>query len=298
MYEKRGINPDMQAQHRQLTSMGTRLDMVFPGMEADACDAVTHDIKAELERIEDMLSIYRSDSEISLLNRHASAGCMTVSPELRDILNQVKDFHRDTGGYFDITLKPVGDFWKDNQGKDQSLALNIREKVGMERLLIEKEGVRFSNKGVFLDLGGYGKGYAIKKILPIMEMTNISCALLSFGESLIYGLGSHPYGDCWKVSIPNGDREQSLVFELKDEALSTSGNSLNNQKKFADSGHIVNPVTFGMAIMDGLVSVKAKDPVRAEVFSTALFSSGPEGSKEILKRQPGLEINWVSSELQ
>jgi len=283
----------MQAQHRQLTSMGTRLDLVFPGVEADACDALTKDILAELERIEGMLSIYRSDSEISLLNSYACAGSIEVSQELRDILNQVKVLHKETEGYFDITLKPVGDFWKEHKGEDQSIPQSIREKVGMERLLIEKEGVRFFNKGVFLDLGGFGKGYAIKKILPIMEGANISSGLLSFGESLIYGLGSHPYGDCWKVSIPYGDQEQPLVFELKDEALSTSGNTLNNQKKFADSGHIVNPVTLGMATIEGLVSVKAKNPVRAEVFSTALFSSGPEGSKEILKRQPGMIANWV-----
>lgn len=283
----------MQAAHRHLTSMGTRLDMVFPGMEADACDALTKDIKAELDRIEGLLSIYRSDSEISLLNSHAHAGYIEVSQEVLEILTQVKLFHKETEGYFDITMKPVGDFWKENKGEDQNLPQNILERVGMERWLVGNEGVKFVRKGVALDLGGFGKGYAIKKILPIMEGANISSGLISFGESLIYGLGSHPYGDCWKVSIPYGDQEQPQVFELKDEALSTSGNTLNNQKKFADSGHIVNPVTRGMATRDGLVSVKHKDPVRAEIFSTALFSSGPEGSEEILKRQPGIEAHWV-----
>lgn len=283
----------MQAAHRHLTSMGTRLDMVFPGMEADACDALTKDIKAELDRIEGLLSIYRSDSEISLLNSHAHAGYIEVSQEVLEILTQVKLFHKETEGYFDITMKPVGDFWKENKGEDQNLPQNILERVGMERWLVGNEGVKFVRKGVALDLGGFGKGYAIKKILPIMEGANISSGLISFGESLIYGLGSHPYGDCWKVSIPYGGQEQPQVFELKDEALSTSGNTLNNQKKFADSGHIVNPVTSGMATRDGLVSVKDKDPVRAEIFSTALFSSGPEGSEEILKRQPGIEAHWV-----
>lgn len=283
----------MQAAHRHLTSMGTRLDMVFPGMEADACDALTKDIKAELDRIEGLLSIYRNDSEISLLNSHAHAGYIEVSQEVLEILTQVKLFHKETEGYFDITMKPVGDFWKENKGEDQNLPQNILERVGMERWLVGNEGVKFVRKGVALDLGGFGKGYAIKKILPIMEGANISSGLISFGESLIYGLGSHPYGDCWKVSIPYGDQEQPQVFELKDEALSTSGNTLNNQKKFADSGHIVNPVTRGMATRDGLVSVKHKDPVRAEIFSTALFSSGPEGSEEILKRQPGIEAHWV-----
>ena len=95
------------------------------------------------------------------------------------------------------------------------------------------------------------------------------------------------------MSVPGDPVKGPLIFDLKDEALSTSGNSLNNQKKFANSGHIVNPVTHEMTTMDGLVSVKAKDPVKAEVYSTALFSAGPDLSKEILKSVAGVEYRWV-----
>ena len=68
---------------------------------------------------------------------------------------------------------------------------------------------------------------------------------------------------------------------------------MNNRKKFANSGHIVNPVTLQMKKIEGLVSVKAKDPVRAEVYSTALFSAGPERSEEIHKRVQDLEVRWT-----
>ena len=133
----------------------------------------------------------------------------------------------------------------------------------------------------------------MERILPILRDARINCALLSFGESLIYGLGSHPYGDSWKVSLPVGDPVKSRVFDLKNEALSISGNSLNNQKKFADSGPIVNPVTCQMVGMNGLLSVKTEDPVRAEVLSTALFSAGPQVSKELISDIPGIESHWV-----
>ena len=127
----------------------------------------------------------------------------------------------------------------------------------------------------------------------ILQSAGIECALISFGESLIYGLGSHPYGKTWRVSVPGEDPGRPMEFDLMDEPLSTSGNSLNNQKKFANSGHIVNPVTFQMTTIDGLVSVKAKDPVRAEVYSTAFFSAGPHRSDKILKEEPGVEFKWV-----
>jgi thiamine biosynthesis lipoprotein len=283
----------MQVEHRQLDSMGTRLDMVFPGMDTESCNVLVKQIKAELDRIESKLSIYRSDSELSLLNSHAHAGCVEISQEMFDILSSVKLLHNETRAYFDISMKPITDFWKENRGEELSLPESVRKKAGMHRLIFEKEGIRFANKGVCLDLGGYGKGYAIRRVLPLMEEAGINCALISFGESLIYGLGSHPYGDCWKVSIPNGDQTRPLIFELKDEALSSSGNTLNNQKKFADSGHIVNPVTLQMVRTNGLVSVITKDPVRAEVLSTALFSAGPDVSEELIQDLPGVECKWV-----
>ena len=283
----------MQVEHRQLNSMGTRLDMVFPGMAADRCNFLVRQIKAELDRIEGMLSIYQPDSELSLLNSHGHAGSIEVSQELLDIFSRIMQYHEETRAYVDISMKPVRDFWKDYRGEADKPPADVRNKAGMFRIILEKEGIRYANQGVFLDLGGFGKGYAIERILAMLEEARVDCGLISFGESLIYGLGSHPYGDCWRVSIPFGDQTKPLEFDLKNEALSISGNTLNNQKKFADSGHIVNPVTLQMARLDGLLSVKSRDPVRAEVFSTALFSAGPQASEELIKDMPGIEIHWV-----
>ena len=283
----------MEAQYRHISSMGTRLDLVFPGLEADLCDGLMEQIESELYRLDALLSIHRFDSELSHLNSTGFAGIIEISQELYDILSQIKKLSDETGGYFDVTMKPVSDYLKSKEGQEQIVDPHILDLVGMDQLMIEKGGVGFKREGVMLDLGGYGKGYAVKRIVKILQSAGLECALISFGESLIYGLGSHPYGAAWRVSIPGDDLQGPLVFDLKDEALSTSGNSLNNQKKFANSGHIVNPVTHQMTTMDGLVSVKANDPVKAEVYSTALFSAGPDLSKEILKSVSDVEYRWV-----
>jgi thiamine biosynthesis lipoprotein len=285
----------METQHRHISSMGTRLDIVFPGMEPDHCDGIITQIESELHRLDLLLSNYRFDSELSHLNSTAYAGTMEISQELYDILSQVKQLSDETGGYFDVTMKPVSDYLISKEGQEQIVDSHTIDIVGMDQLMMEKEGVRFKREGVMLDLGGFGKGYAVKRIIMILQSAGLECALISFGESLIYGLGTHPYGDTWRVSVPGDPLKGPLVFDLKDEALSTSGNSLNNQKKFAYLGHIVNPITLQMTTTDGLVSVKAKDPVKAEVYSTALFSAGPDLSKKILKSVPGVEYRWVGS---
>ena len=283
----------MKAEHHSLFSMGTRLDLVIAGASREQSDAVAAGVKAECERIEGMLSIYRGGSPVSLLNSSAHQGWMKVDRELYSLLEEIMSYHHETGGYFDITMKPVADFHKEHPGTAIDVDGETREKAGMDLVLLGADSVRFARKGVFLDLGGFGKGYAVKKMLPILDRHGIRHALISFGESLVYGWGSHPYGEAWQITVPWEGNERPFRFKLRDEALSTSGNSLNNQKKFANSGHIVNPLTLQMCRQRGLVSVKAGDPVRCEVYSTALFSAGPGKAAAILKDASDLEVRWI-----
>jgi thiamine biosynthesis lipoprotein len=283
----------MKVQHRQIQSMGTRLDLVLAGVEPERCDAIAREVKAECDRIEGLISIYRSDSVVSVLNQKAHTGTFELDQELHHIFSEIIELHGETGGYFDVTLKPVSDYFRDHEGQILPLLEKIREKVGMDKMILEPGGIRFYSKGVTIDLGGYGKGFAVKRMLPILESYQVDHALISFGESLVYGWGTHPYGETWRVAVPVEEGDEPANFDLKNEALSTSGNSLNNQKKFAYSGHIVNPVTLQMVTQRGLVSVKSSDPVRAEVFSTALFSAGPERTGEILQHTTDLEIRWM-----
>ena len=282
----------MQVHHRQIFSMGTRLDLVLAGLEPGLCDLVTGEIKAVCDRVEALFSIHRHDSPLSILNGIAHKRFVKTGDEMDRVLRDVALLHRETAGYFDVTMKPVADLYRDFAGQGMPPLEKVRERVGMDLVEHGPEGVRFAREGVSIDLGGYGKGYAIKEVLPVLKGHGLPHVLLSFGESLIYGHGTHPYGDCWKVSVPVEGDGGTLIFELKDEALSTSGNSLNNQKKFGNSGHIVNPVTLHPVDLRGLVSVKAKDPVRAEVWSTALFSAGPELSQKILQQVNDLECRW------
>lgn len=280
----------MQANHRHLYSMGTRMDIVFTGLDPANCDYLMNLIRSEIDRIEMKLSIHTSASELSLINATAHSGPVVLDEELSYIFRKIEILHRETGGYFDVTMKPVFD---QLVGEGKELPADITERVGMDKVLIYGERIRFKNKGVIIDPGGFGKGYAVHKILQILESEGIERALISFGESLIYGLGTHPYGDSWRVSVPAGEKDDPVQFELKNQTLSTSGNTLNNQKKFANSGHIVNPVTLKISSKLGLVSVKSKDPLRAEAFSTALFSAGKMQSEQICKEQPDLEVRWL-----
>jgi len=283
----------MKTEYRHLHSMGTRLDLVFPGLDQTGCDEVMKKVKAELLRLEGKLSMYLPDSELSMINHTAHAGPIWLDDELLSVFREIIHFHRESHGFFDVTMKPVFDFHMENDEEETPVPDEIRNRVGMEKIVINERGITFREKGIQIDLGGYGKGYAVKRIVSILESEGIDCALISFGESMVYGLGTHPYGDTWKVSVPAHIPGDNIVFNLDNNALSTSGNTLNNRKKFANSGHIVNPVTLRMKKEEGLVSVKAADPLRAEIFSTAFYSAGEEHTREILKGVSDLEVKWL-----
>ncbi|HDS08272.1 MAG TPA: FAD:protein FMN transferase [Bacteroides sp.] len=283
-------HPDMKTAYRQIRSMGTTMDLVLPGKGDAPADLLVEEITSELDRIEQRLSVYRPDSDISVINRAAFRHPVPLDPEMHLIFTELVAYHRETRGFFDVTLKAVLDHYLEHGTEAGILPERIAGSAGMEHLVLEGDRIRFLKEGMQIDLGGYGKGYAMRNILKIISGRGVEKALVSFGGSLVYGLGSHPYGDCWKVSVPLPGTTEPLVFDLKNETLSTSGNSLNNQKKFGNSGHIVNPETLHTRRGKGVVSVTAGDPVRAEVFSTALFSAGNQRAMEIAGQFPDLKV--------
>ena len=114
-----------------------------------------------------------------------------------------------------------------------------------------------------LDFGGFAKGYALKKIQEILLRGNIENAFVDFGNSSIMGIGHHPYGDCWKVSLQNPYTQQTLdEFCLTDNTLSTSGNTEQY------TGHIINPLTGIYNEQKKVTSILSDNPLDAEILST------------------------------
>lgn len=127
-----------------------------------------------------------------------------------------------------------------------------------------------------LDFGGFAKGYALRKISVILKAAKVKNAFINFGNSSIMGIGKHPYGDCWKVTLEDPYTEDEIEeFSLYDECLSTSGNTPEY------TGHIINPFTKQADTSRKLSCVKAKDPLDAEILSTVLLIANAKQKEEI-----------------
>lgn len=239
-----------------LNIMGTRFDILIVTENKTLGEDLWNKIQLELTRLDKLLNRFDMESEVSQLNKNAYSSPFSISPEMLDILLSCKTYLDKTSGLFDITLNDYN-----------KVLLNAGNK-----------SVSFIEKDLHLDFGGYAKGYATEKIKDILLENNIESSFINFGNSSIYALGSHPYGNCWSIGIENPYKKGEMLgeYKLKDESMSTSGNMLSNPK------HIVNPFTGIYNEEKKTVSIVTKNAIDAEVLSTTLMIAQKEEEGKIL----------------
>jgi len=166
--------------------------------------------------------------------------------------------------------------------------------------------IRFLEHGVNLDPGGVGKGYAVDKMVGILRMNGIDCALVSGGGSSIYGMGAPPDNrKGWYVRVrdPRDERKTAAEIYLNNESMSTSG---NYEKFFWAEGrlysHIMDPRTGFPAEGTLSVSVIAPKTLDSEVWAKPYYILGREWTRRhkpgdfqvlLCEDKPGVACAWV-----
>ncbi len=246
----------------------------------DAADAAFD----EVQRIDQLLSNYKPDSELSQVNRRAAQAPMKVSAELFELLARCLEYSRESEGAFDITVGPLMKIWGFYKGSGRlphrAVVQAALTKTGYRRVHLDRaaQTVWFDRTGVELDPGGIGKGYAVDRMVEILKKKGVAAALVAGSGSSIYGLGAPPTeARGWKVEIKNpwdSSKTSAEVF-LKDMSMSTSG---NYEKYFRAEGktyaHIMDPRTGFPAQGSVSVSVIAPKTLDSEAWAKPYFVNG------------------------
>lgn len=278
--------------HNTFSAMGTRFEIVLPGIAPEKGEALTSIIKDEINRIEEIINRYDRASEVSLINKTANKCPVSLGEELFLLIKECIEFSRQTYGAFDITLRALNDFWNNIDASPAASAADgvedVLSSVGMDKIeLNESERKIFLRGNASLDFGAAGKGYALKCISSFLDDYEIENGIVSFGESSVLLRGSHPNGDCWRIGIPDPNNPAANLFvkELKNCSVSTSGNTLNNS--IPGRVNIINPFT-GMPEREfKTIFAVHSNPLVAEVLSTALMVLDEEKIYSVLEKFPG-----------
>ncbi len=217
----------------------------------------------EIDRIDRLMSHYKSDSPLSQLNRAAAQQSVKVEPELFDFIAECLRYSRVSNGAFDITVGPLMRAWGFFRGEGRMPTTaelqKARANIGYQYVLLDEQAkaIRFARAGLELDLGGIAKGYAVDRAVIILKQRGIRDALVNACGSTMYAMGNdHMLGKGWAVKVrnPMNENKTALTVTLKDQALSISG---SYEKLFEVKGkryaHVMNPRT-GLPVQ-GILSV-------------------------------------------
>ena len=257
------------------TSVRVELTHADRKLAASAAEAVMQ----EMHRIDRVMSPFKPESELSRINREASAAAVPISREMFDLIRRSIEFARWSGGAFDITFSSIGylyDYRDRVRPSDDQIASALPAVDYRHIVLDDGHGtIRFARGGVRIDLGGIAKGHAVDNCIRLLKAHGVREAMVSAGgDSRVLGSrGGRP----WIVGIRDPRRPGSMIAKLPlvDSAISTSG---DYERYFEEAGvrhhHILDPRTGKSATGNWAVTVIGPDATTTEGVSKTVFIKG------------------------
>jgi thiamine biosynthesis lipoprotein len=278
--------------------MGTWCDLVVFGPEP-APDVVQSAFR-EIARLDDVLSSWNTESEVSRLNANAGRGPQPVSVDLANVAEESAALCTSTGGAFDPSVAPLLQAWgfyTESPGLPApAIGREAASHVGCDRVTVRRDSRTIAlADGAALDFGGIGKGYAVDRALAILRARGVTRAKIDFGSSSLGYLGDVDGG--WPIVIPDPrDRDNPLLtLRIPGGAVSTSSQRERSfERDGRRYGHIFDP-RLGRPVESSLLSVTviAARGSTADALSTALFVMGAAQGKRLINRMPGVGAVFV-----
>lgn len=283
------LQPAARAATRTFFAMDTAMTLSVEGVD----EALLERCEAEVARLEGLMSVTRSGSEISRLNTYGSA---TLSRDTLAALNLALDIAERTDGALDVTLFPVTRAWGFTTGnyrvpRERELFL-LKRSVGWRKIALD--GFHISvPEGTMVDLGAVAKGYAADQVTRLLRSGGATSGLLNLGGHVMC-LGGKADGSDWRVGIRDPEDAAALagILSLRNCAVATSG---CYDRCFTGTdgrvyGHIFDPAT-GRPARSGLVSasVVGRSGATCDALATAMIVLGAEKAEALLAELEDVE---------
>jgi FAD:protein FMN transferase len=252
---------------------------------------------AEVRRLGDVLSEWKTESEIGQVNAHAGEW-VQLGPEAMTVVERGLWAGKLSGGSFDITFQSLSKVWKFGSAQDaQPLppsageVAKLKKLVDYRRVELDLAGSRVRiGKDQQIGLGGIAKGYIVDQAARALKAGGVQSFLAQAGGDL-YGAGRKPDGAPWVSGVqdPRGAQGQFFaVIELTDHAFSTAG---DYARAYVVGGkryhHIIDPKTGYPATACRSVTVWAPDATTADAVDDAVFILGPERGLALVESLEG-----------
>lgn len=251
--------------------LGGDFKLIFYTSEKNNADLIANQTYLFVDSLNLIFSNYLKKSDISLLNRKRKL--KNASSQLIALLKLSQQAHKNTNGYFDVSIKPLIEFWdkaeKNKRFPSKNSILKQQKFVGLKSVLtITDSNDIFLARKSKLDLGGIAKGYIIDEVYAFLKKKNITSFLIeAAGDIRVFGRPENT--DFWNVGVSATSSNSYIVALKSGQAIATSGKTYRFRiiegKKYS---HIVNPKTLTPVSHNFTSSVIANSAVEADYLAS------------------------------
>lgn len=249
----------------------------------------------EIERIENLISEWKPESQISLVNQKAGTEPVKVDLEVFELTKNAIWFSKISKGAFDVSIAAMDKIWVFDGSMEQfpskKYIKKSIEKVNYKNIILDSinSTIFLTEKGMKIGFGSIGKGYAADKTRQLMQSLGIKSGIINAAGD-IATWGTQLNGKPWKIGVNNpfetGETIEILEF-LNEKAVATSGNyekyvEINNKRY----SHIINPKTGLPSTELTSVTIIGSNTEMCNGFSTSIMVLGTKKGLKLMKKHP------------
>lgn len=249
---------------------------------------------AELEVVEEVMSLYRPHSQLCRLNQEGVLAA--PHPYLVEVLTAGQKMSQQSGGAFDVTVQPLWSLYARAAKTEMSPSADEISAacalVDWRRVHMAPKAIRLE-RGATITLNGIAQGFAADRALAALRSYGVEHALINTGE--LHSLGQHPEHGDWQVGIqhPRESHAFAALTRLEGRALATSGDYATKFNGNPGQNHVFDPKTGQSPTAFSSVSVVAPSALLADALSTALFVLDLDGGQTLVESQEGVDALFI-----
>jgi len=271
-------------------ALGAAAELIVHHHDRAQAERLVARAAGEIERLENIFSLYRPDSALSALNRQ---GALATPPmELVEVLETSRAVWTLSEAAFDPTIQPLwlayaGHFaapGADPDGPSSEIIERALAIVGLDKVAFNRDRIAFTRPGMALTLNGIAQGFITDRIVELLRAGGVTSTLADVGE--IRALGRRPDGSPWRVGIAGSDERIDLV----DRAIATSSAAGFRVGGAGSPGHILDPRSGLATSLHERVSVLAPEAATADALATAFCLITTPQIEALLPALPGVEV--------
>nr|WP_217273809.1 FAD:protein FMN transferase [Vibrio coralliilyticus] len=287
-----GCEKPVEQIHLSGPTMGTTYNIKYIESEGiPSPEVLQKEVDRLLEEVNDQMSTYRKDSELSRFNQNQTSTPFEVSPQTATVVKEAIRLNGLTLGALDVTVGPLVNLWgfgpearPEVVPTDEELAAR-KANTGIQHLTVEGNLLTKDIPNLYVDLSTIAKGWGVDVVADYIQSQGIQNYMVEVGgEMRLKGVNRE--GVKWRIAIekPSADeRAVQEIIEPGDMAVATSGDyRIYFERDGVRYSHIINPQT-GKPIRHKVVSVTVldKSSMTADGLATGLMVLGEEQGMKI-----------------